>query len=106
MIDWIFLLIGGICEVGFVSMMKLSDGFKKLKYSIYTLLFMAVSFYTLSLALTGIPIGIGYAVWSGIGAIGSVAVGMLFFKESKSMKKILFITLIVIGIVGLRLSTN
>lgn len=106
MIDWIFLLIGGICEVGFVSMMKLSDGFKKLKYSIYTLLFMAISFYTLSLALKGIPIGIGYAVWSGIGAIGSVAVGMLFFKESKSMKKILFITLIVIGIVGLRLSTN
>lgn len=106
MIDWIFLLIGGICEVGFVSMMKLSDGFKKLKYSIYTLLFMAVSFYTLSLALKGIPIGIGYAVWSGIGAIGSVAVGMLFFKESRSMKKILFITLIVIGIVGLRLSTN
>lgn len=106
MIDWIFLLVGGICEVGFVSMMKLSKGFKVLKYSLYTIIFMILSFYTLSIALKTIPIGVGYAIWSGIGAIGSVLVGMIFFKESKSVLKLLFISLIIIGIVGLKLSTN
>lgn len=106
MIDWIFLLVGGICEVGFVSMMKLSKGFKVLKYSLYTIIFMILSFYTLSIALKAIPIGVGYAIWSGIGAIGSVLVGMIFFKESKSVLKLLFISLIIIGIVGLKLSTN
>lgn len=106
MLDWIFLFIGGLCEVGFVSMMKLSNGFKVLKYSIYTVLFMIASFYTLSIALKTIPIGVGYAVWAGIGAIGSVVVGMVCFKESKSILKILFISMIIIGIVGLKLSTN
>ena len=106
MIDWLLLFIGGICEVGFVTMMKLSDGFRRLKFSLLTILFMIISFYTLSLALKVIPIGVGYAVWSGIGAVGSVLVGILFFKEAKDMKKILFITMIIIGIAGLKLSTN
>jgi len=106
MLSWILLLVGGVCEVGFVSMMKLSDGFKVLKYSLLTILFMILSFYTLSLALKEIPIGIGYAVWAGIGAIGSVMVGMIFFRESKDVKKLVFISMIIIGIVGLKLSTN
>ena len=106
MLSWILLLVGGVCEVGFVSMMKLSDGFKVLKYSLLTILFMILSFYTLSLALKEIPIGIGYAVWAGIGAIGSVLVGMIFFRESKDVKKLVFISMIIIGIVGLKLSTN
>lgn len=103
---WIMLLIGGICEVGFVTMMKLSDGFKKLKFSLLTILFMILSFYSLSLALKTLPIGTGYAIWSGIGAVGSVLVGILFFKESKVILKYVFILMIIIGIVGLKLSTN
>lgn len=106
MISWLFLLIGGVCEVGFVAMMKKSDGFKVLKYSLLTILFMIISFYSLSHALIEIPIGIGYAVWAGIGAVGSVLVGMIFFNESKDIKKMLLITMIIIGIVGLKLSTN
>lgn len=106
MISWLFLLIGGICEVGFVAMMKKSNGFKVLKFSLLTILFMIVSFYSLSHALIEIPIGIGYAVWAGIGAVGSVLVGMIFFNESKGLKKMLLITMIIIGIVGLKLSTN
>jgi quaternary ammonium compound-resistance protein SugE len=106
MLSWILLFVGGACEVGFVSMMKLSDGFRVLKYSLLTILFMILSFYTLSLALKEIPIGIGYAVWAGIGAIGSVLVGMFFFRESKDVKKLIFISMIIIGIVGLKLSTN
>lgn len=106
MISWLFLLIGGVCEVGFVAMMKKSNGFKILKYSLLTILFMIVSFYSLSHALIEIPIGIGYAVWAGIGAVGSVLVGMIFFNESRDLKKVLLITMIIIGIVGLKLSTN
>jgi len=106
MLSWALLLIGGVCEVGFVTMMKLSDGFKILKYSLLMILFMVLSFYTLSLALKEIPIGIGYSVWAGIGALGSVLVGMFLFKESKDIKKLIFISMIIIGIVGLKLSTN
>lgn len=105
-LSWTLLFIGGLCEVGFVTMMKLSDGFRKLKFSLLTVLFMIISFYTLSLALKEIPIGTGYAVWSGIGAVGSVLVGMIFFKESKNIMKLFFISLIIIGIVGLKLAAN
>lgn len=108
MIDWhwILLFIGGLCEVGFVTTMKLSNGFKVLKYSLLTVFFMILSFYSLSMALTTIPIGTGYAVWSGIGAVGSVLVGMFWFKESKDILKIMFISMIIIGIVGLKLSAS
>lgn len=105
-ISWLFLLFGGVCEVGFVTMMKLSDGFRKLKFSILTIIFMAISFYSLSHALIEIPIGTGYAVWSGIGAVGSVCVGMIFFKESKSILKMLFILMIIVGIAGLKLAAD
>ncbi|WP_304487066.1 MULTISPECIES: DMT family transporter [unclassified Dysgonomonas] len=106
MISWLLLFLAGLCEIGFVTMMKLSKGFKILKFSVLTILFMAVSFTLLSTALRTIQIGVGYAVWSGIGAIGSVLAGMIFFKESKDIKKLFFISLIIIGIVGLKLSTN
>ncbi len=106
MISWILLFAGGLCEVGFVAMMKKSDGFRVGKYTLLTLLFMALSFYSLSLALKEIPIGVGYAVWAGIGAIGSVLVGMLFFNESRDVKKIFFILLIITGIAGLKLATQ
>lgn len=105
MLSWIVLLLGGVCEVGFVTMMKLSDGFRRTKFTLLTLLFMVFSFYSLSFALKEIPIGVGYAVWAGIGAVGSVLVGMLFFRETRSWKKMLFIAMIIIGIVGLKLSS-
>ncbi|MEN9918454.1 MAG: hypothetical protein RL662_890 [Bacteroidota bacterium] len=105
-ISWLFLLLGGFCEVGFVMMMKLSDGFVKLKYSVCTVLFMIASFYSLSYALKEIPIGTGYAVWSGIGAVGSVIIGMLYFKETRSVLKIIFILMIILGIVGLKIASN
>lgn len=106
MLSWLMLLAGGLCEVGFVTMMKLSDGFRRLKFSLLTLLFMALSFYSLSFALKEIPMGVGYAVWAGIGAVGSVAVGMIFFREGRGWMKMLFVAMIVIGIVGLKLSTH
>lgn len=105
MISWVLLFIGGLCEVGFVTMMKLSDGFKRLNYSLLTVLFMILSFYSLSLALKSLPIGVGYAIWAGIGAVGSVLVGIFFFKESRELIKVLFISMIIMGIVGLKLAS-
>ncbi|MCP7502025.1 multidrug efflux SMR transporter [Listeria monocytogenes] len=104
--DWIFLLVAGLCEMVFVVMLKLSDGFKKVGYAILTIIFMSASFFLLSLALKTIPIGTGYAIWTGIGAVDSVTLGMIVFKERKSVGKLLFITMIIAGVVGLKLTSG
>ncbi|EAD9705955.1 multidrug efflux SMR transporter [Listeria monocytogenes] len=104
--DWIFLLVAGLCEMVFVVMLKLSDGFKKVGYAILTIIFMSASFFLLSLALKTIPIGTGYAIWTGIGAVGNVTLGMIVFKERKSVGKLLFITMIIAGVVGLKLTSG
>lgn len=105
MISWILLFVGGIFEVGFVTFMKMSEGFTVRKYSILSALSVAISLYTLSLALRELPVGVGYSVWAGIGAIGTVIVGIILYKESRSPLKMFFILLVLLGIVGLRLST-
>ncbi|MBM7694576.1 quaternary ammonium compound-resistance protein SugE [Peribacillus deserti] len=100
--SWIYLLIAGLGEIGFVVFMKLSNGFKSAFYSLLTLVSALFSFYFLSIALLTIPLGTGYAVWTGIGAAGSVVIGMIIFKESKAPRRILFLCLIIIGVIGLR----
>ncbi len=67
---------------------------------------MAASLFLLSLALKTIPIGTGYAIWTGIGAVGSVLAGMILFKERKSTLKLLFITMIIAGVIGLKLTSG
>lgn len=101
--EWIVLIVAGIFEVAFVVNMKLSDGFKNVKFTIFTIISAALSFFLLSLALKGISVGTGYAVWTGIGAAGSVLIGMYFFREKKSTKKLFFLSCIVFGVVGLKL---
>lgn len=100
---WVILVIAGFFEVGFVLTMKLSGGFKVKKYTVLTVLTGALSFYLLSLALQTIPVGTGYAVWTGIGAAGSVLAGMLFFKESKQPAKLFFLACIIAGVAGLKI---
>lgn len=99
---WIYLLIAGLGEVGFVIFMKLSNNFKKLNYSILCVVSGWISFYLLSKALKVIPVGTGYTIWTGIGAAGSVIIGMLFFKESRDWKRLLFITLVIASVIGLK----
>ncbi|UII56195.1 multidrug efflux SMR transporter [Cytobacillus spongiae] len=99
---WIYLIIAGFGEVGFVLCMKLSEGFSRIPYTILTIISGFFSFYFLSMALLVIPIGTGYAIWTGIGAAGSVIIGMIFFKESKDWKRLLFISMIISGVVGLK----
>lgn len=100
---WPILIIAGIFEVGFVLTMKLSEGFKVKKYTVLTILTGALSFYLLSMALKSIPVGTGYAVWTGIGAAGSVLAGMLFFNESKQPAKLFFLACIIAGVAGLKI---
>ncbi|MCD7972413.1 MAG: multidrug efflux SMR transporter [Candidatus Azobacteroides sp.] len=104
--SWLFLIIAGLCEMGFVITMKLSNGFKVLSYSILTIIIMTASFFLLSLALKTIPLGTAYAIWTGIGALGSVIAGMILFKEKKSTAKTIFIGMIIAGIIGLKLSAG
>jgi len=100
---WFLIVIAGVFEVAFVISMKLSDGFKNIKFTILTVISAALSFFLLSLALKEIAVGTGYAVWTGIGAAGSVLLGMYFFKEKRSRKKLFFLSCIIMGVVGLKL---
>ncbi|HNX55309.1 MAG TPA: multidrug efflux SMR transporter [Prolixibacteraceae bacterium] len=99
---WIYLLIAGVLEVVWAVAMKYSEGWTKLYPSIFTIVSMAIGFYFLSLSVKTLPLGTAYAVWTGIGTIGTVVFGIIFFKEPFDVIKAVCILLIVIGIVGLR----
>ncbi len=100
--NWIILFIAGLFETAWAIGMKYSDGFTKLYPSIFTIVTMATSVYLLSISLKTLPVGTAYAVWTGIGAVGTAILGIILFDESKDLVRIGFIFLIIIGIVGLR----
>ena len=99
---WVVLFIAGIFEVVWALGLKYTEGFTKLWPSVGTLAAMAVSFILLSQALKTIPVGTGYAVWTGIGTVGAVIFGMVFLGEPRDAARIACLLLILIGIVGLR----
>lgn len=100
---WTYLIVGGIFEIGMAVGLKYTEGFTRFWPTVGTIASMTVSLVLLAKALQVIPVGTGYAVWTGIGAAGTALVGMLFLGESHSTVRILCILLIVAGIVGLRL---
>jgi quaternary ammonium compound-resistance protein SugE len=100
---WIYLLIAGLLEVGWAIGLKYTEGFTRLVPSVLTGAAMIASFYFLSNALKSIPIGTGYAIWTGIGAVGTALIGMFLLGESKEIGRVICLFLIVIGIVGLKL---
>ncbi len=99
---WIYLLFAGLLEVAWAFCMKQSDGFSKPLPSIATVLLMIASFWLLALALKDLPMGTAYAVWTGIGAVGTAIIGIVFLRESADAAKIFCIALIAIGIIGLK----
>lgn len=99
---WIFLAIAGLTEIVWAVGLKLTDGWTRLWPSVITLVFMAVSYVFLSLALKSLPLGTAYAIWTGIGAVGTAIVGVLYFGEPRDAGRVLCIALIVAGIVGLK----
>jgi len=100
---WINLFIAGIFEIGWAVGLKYTNGFTKLWPSIITITGMVLSFFFLSAAVKSIPIGTAYAIWTGIGAVGTAILGIILFGESKEFIRIFFIFLIVVGIVGLKI---
>lgn len=100
---WTYLIIAGLFEVGWAIGLKYTEGFTRLWPSLWTAAAMATSVFLLSKALQDIPVGTGYAVWTGIGAVGTAVLGMALFGESRAVLRILCITLIIAGIAGLKL---
>lgn len=103
--NWIWLCIAGLFEVCWAVGMKYSHGFTRLGPSLFTIVTMLASLGFLALAMRSLPLGTAYAVWTGIGTVGTVIVGMFLFGESTAALRILCLTLIVTGIVGLKLLT-
>ena len=99
---WIYLLVAGLFEVVWAVGLKYTEGWTRLWPSVGTVVAMVVSFWCLSQALRAIPIGTGYAVWTGIGAVGVAAFGILVFGESASPARLACIALIIAGVVGLK----
>ena len=104
--EWIFLVIAGGLEVFWSTCMKYSEGFTDLKFSVLTIIGMIFSFLFLSQATKGLPLGTADAVWTGIGALGAVIVGIVLFKEPVTAARIFFVSLLLIGIVGLKATSG
>ena len=102
---WIYLFIAGVFETAWAIGLKYSAGFTKLGPSIFTIMAMMISLYLLAVALRTLPIGTGYAVWTGTGSVGAAILGILLFDESREIARILCILLIVAGIIGLKLTS-
>lgn len=103
---WTLLVLAGLLEVGWAVGLKYTDGFTKLVPSTVTGAAMALSMYLLALAARDLPIGTAYAVWTGIGALGTAVVGMMLFDEPRDAMRLVAIGLIVGGVLGLKLTAG
>lgn len=103
---WIYLLLAGLFEVVWAIGLKYTDGFSRLWPSVGTLAAMAVSIVLLAMAVKTLPIGTAYAIWTGIGALGAVALGIVLFGDPATWPRLACVTLILIGIVGLKLTAH
>ena len=100
---WLSLLLAGVFEVGFTTMMKLSDGFSKWTYLIPFLICAVISFSLLPSSMKGIPLGTAYAIWTGIGAVGTAVIGMVFFKDPVTLGRVFFLMTLIGSVIGLKL---
>ncbi len=101
---WIILLIAGLLEVCWATGLKYTQGFTRLGPSIFTLTTLAASMYLLAKATQSLPMGTAYAVWVGIGAVGAAILGVVLFNEPLTLWRMLFMSLLVISIIGLKFS--
>jgi len=102
---WLILLIAGLCEIGWAIGLKYTEGFTRLVPSVLTGAAMVVSVVLLGIALKTLPVGTGYAVWTGIGAAGTAILGIFLFGEATDLPRLASIGLIVAGIIGLKLTS-
>ncbi|MFN4276944.1 MAG: quaternary ammonium compound efflux SMR transporter SugE [Ferrovibrio sp.] len=102
---WVILFFAGLAEVGWAVGLKYTEGFSRLWPTLATVASMIVSLWLLGLALKDLPLGTAYAIWTGIGTIGTAILGIVLFGESAAVLRLVCIGLIVAGIVGLKLAT-
>ena len=103
---WIYLIFAGVLEVGFASMIKLTENFTKLIPTVIFVAFAISSFYFLTKAVETLPIGTAYAIWTGIGAFGTIVVGIIFYNEPASRIRLFFLFTLIASIVGLKLVSH
>ncbi len=103
---WLHLIIAGLLEVAWAIGLKQTDGWTRLWPSVITVSLMIASFFFLSLALRTLPLGNAYAIWTGIGAIGTALIGIFIFDEPRTAARLVCILLIVAGVVGLKLASS
>ncbi len=104
--SWILLVIAGLFEMCWAIGLKYTDGFTKLWPSVFTLVTLALSMFLLARASQVLPIGTAYAVWVGIGALGAAVLGIFLFQESANPGRIFFLALLLVSIIGLKLTTK
>jgi quaternary ammonium compound-resistance protein SugE len=104
--NWAILVVAGIFEVGWAIGLKYTEGFTRLWPSVWTVLAMIISLGLLCIAMKTLPVGTAYSVWVGVGAVGTVVLGIVLLGESASLARMISVALIVAGIVGLKLSTH
>ena len=103
---WLFLLVAGALEVFWSTCLKFSQGLTVPKFPVCTIVGMVLSFVFLSQATKVLPLGTSYAIWTGIGALGAVVVGVVIFHESLSPARLLFVALLLVGIIGLKATSG
>jgi len=103
---WMLLVVAGLLEVGWAIGLKYTDGFTKLWSSIFTIAAMVISIVLLGVAMKSLPVGTSYAVWVGVGAVGTAILGIILFGEPATPGRLLSLGLIVAGIVGLKLANS
>ncbi|MDD2055882.1 quaternary ammonium compound efflux SMR transporter SugE [Pseudomonas sp. GD03860] len=104
--SWIILFFAGLFEVGWAVGLKYTDGFTRPLPTVLTIAAMAISLGLLGLAMKELPLGTAYAIWTGVGAVGTVIAGIILFGESMALVRLLSVALIVAGLVGLKVSAS
>ncbi|WP_347911310.1 quaternary ammonium compound efflux SMR transporter SugE [Pseudomonas grandcourensis] len=102
--SWIILFFAGLFEVGWAVGLKYTDGFTRPLPTVLTIAAMAISLGLLGLAMKELPLGTAYAIWTGVGAVGTVIAGIILFGESMALVRLASVALIIFGLVGLKVS--
>jgi len=102
---WILLILAGLFEVGWAIGLKYTDGFTKLWPTVGTVAAMAISLGLLGIAMKSLPVGTAYAIWVGVGAVGTVILGIVLFHEPANALRLVSVGLIIAGLVGLKLAS-
>ena len=103
---WIYLIFGGFCEFGFTAFLKMSDNLTKPLPSIGFFILASVSYLFLYLGMKTLPMGTAYAVWTGLGAFGTVIIGLVFFKEPITFCRIFFLGMLITSVIGLKVTSK